>query len=242
MSLPDRQTIKIALLDYLRDGQVHRSSEIEDWLVSHFGLTAEDLAEVTKAGRTKFGNELDWAKVELGRQGLLVKTAPKHYQVTQKDLAKLGLDHSQLSTASLGDIELAPDLGNDFEKETELHKALRANIEQLEAGLKLIDGGKERTVPSGRIDITAEDKNGKMVVIELKSGVADRNAIGQIASYLGDVANEGPGVRGILIAHEFSSRALAAARMISCLELRRYGYRFSFERMSHFSTMTGVGD
>jgi RecB family endonuclease NucS len=118
------------------------------------------------------------------------------------------------------------------EKETELHKALRANIEQLEAGLKIIDGGKERTVPSGKIDITTEDRKGKTVVIELKSGMADRDAVGQIASYLGDIANGGPGVRGILIAHEFSPRALAAARMISCLELRRYGYRFSFERIS----------
>ncbi len=123
-------------------------------------------------------------------------------------------------------------LGNDFEKESKLHKALRANIEQLEAGLKIVDDGKERIVPSGRIDITAQDRNDKIVVIELKSGVADRDAIGQIASYLGDVANEARGIRGILIAHEFSPRALAAARMISCLELHRYGYRFSFEKMS----------
>ena len=232
MPLPDRQTIKIALLNHLQDAQVHGSNEIERGLISHFELTAEDLAEVTKAGRTKFGNEIDWAKVGLGQQGLLVKTANRHYQITQKGLATLGLDHSQTPTPSLGGIELAADLGNDFEKETELHKALRANVEQLEAGLKIIDGGKERTVPSGKIDITAEDENGKTVVIELKSGVADRDAIGQIASYLGDVANGGPGIRGILIAHEFSPRALAAARMISCLELHRYGYRFSFERMS----------
>ncbi len=105
MPLPDRQTIKLALLNHLKDGQVHRSGEIEDKLVSHFGLTAEDLAEITKAGRTKFGNEIDWTKVELGQEGLLVKTANKHYQITQKGLAKLGLDHSQPTIASLGNIE-----------------------------------------------------------------------------------------------------------------------------------------
>jgi hypothetical protein len=211
MPLPDRRTIKIALLSQLKDGQVHRSGEIEDRLISHFGLSAEALAELTKTGRTKFGNEIDWAKVELQQQGLLVKTASRHYRITQEGLAKLGVYDSRSSTASLelGDTEQAEDLGNDFEKETELHKALRANIEQLEAGLKIIDGGKERAVPSGKIDITAEDKNGKTVVIELKSGVADRDAVGQIASYLGDVANGVPGIRGILIAHEFSPRALA---------------------------------
>jgi hypothetical protein len=232
MPLPDRQKIKRALLNTLKDGQVHRSGEIEARLISHFGLTAEDLSEVTKAGRTKFGNEIDWAKVGLGQQSLLVRTANKHYQITPQGLATLELDDLQPPIASLEEIERAEDLGSDFEKETELHKALRANIEELELGLKIIDGGKERTVPSGKIDITAEDNNGKTVVIELKAGVADREAIGQIASYLGDVANAGPGIRGILVAHEFSMRALAAARMISCLELRRYGYRFSFERMS----------
>jgi Mrr N-terminal domain/Endonuclease NucS len=229
MALPDRQTIKKALLTLLADGQAHRSDEIEERLISHFELTAEDLAERTKTGRSKFGNELDWAKVELGQEGLAVKPANKHYQITQKGLAKLGLDPSQPSPP---DIVRPGDLGNDFEKETELQKALRANIEQLEAGLKVTDGGKEKIVPSGKIDITAEDKNGKTVVIELKSGVADRDAVAQIASYLGDVANGGLGIRGILIAHDFLPRALAAARMISCLELHRYGYRFTFEVMS----------
>jgi hypothetical protein len=62
--------------------------------------------------------------------------------------------------------------------------------------------------------------------------VADLNAIGQIASYLGDVANGEAGIRGVPIAHEFSPRALAAARMVSCLELRRYGYRFTFAKIS----------
>jgi hypothetical protein len=231
--LPDRQAIKAALLNHLKDGQVHPSDDIDNALISHFRLTAEDLAEITKTGRTKFGNELDWAKVELGHnEGLIVKTGKKHYQITPKGLAALGLGPSQPSPALTEDTNLVEELGNDFEKETELHKALRANIEQLEDGLKIVDGGKERTVPSGRIDITAEDKHGKSVIIELKSGVADRNAISQIASYLGDIANGGPGVRGILIAHGFSPRALAAARMVSCLELHRYGYRFSFEKMS----------
>jgi hypothetical protein len=102
MPLPDRPTIKIALLNCLKDGQVHRSDEIENRLIGHFEVTAEDLTEVTKTGRTKFGNEIDWAKVELGQQGLAVKSANKHYQITQKGLEKLGLDLLQPPTAILG--------------------------------------------------------------------------------------------------------------------------------------------
>ena len=46
MPLPDRQKIKRALLNTLKDGQEHRSGEIEARLISHFELTAEDLSEV----------------------------------------------------------------------------------------------------------------------------------------------------------------------------------------------------
>jgi RecB family endonuclease NucS len=46
--------------------------------------------------------------------------------------------------------------------------ALRANIDQLEPGLTVIDGGNERKVASGFIDITARDRSGATVVIELK--------------------------------------------------------------------------
>jgi hypothetical protein len=89
LPLPDRQTIKRALLNRLIDGQVHHSDEIEDWLISRF---RPNLSEVIGTGRTKFGNEIDWAKVELGKQGLLVKTANKRYQITEKGLAELGRD------------------------------------------------------------------------------------------------------------------------------------------------------
>ena len=44
-----------------------------------------------------------------------------------------------------------------FSLERDLQAALRKNIETLEQGLKIIDGGKERNTAAGRIDITAQD-------------------------------------------------------------------------------------
>ena len=114
--------------------------------------------------------------------------------------------------------------------ERDLQKALRREIEQLEPGLAIIDDGVERAVSSGYIDITARDAEGKVVVIELKAGTADRTAIGQVLSYMGDVAEEerGQTVRGILVAHTFDGKAKAAARMVPNLMLRSYAVRFSF--------------
>ena len=113
--------------------------------------------------------------------------------------------------------------------ERDLQAALRGCIEELESGLHITDGGNERSVASGFIDITAKDRNGKIVVIELKAGTARREAIGQVLSYMGDVAEEESAeVRGILVAGEFDDKARAAARVVPGLSLRRYRVKFEF--------------
>jgi endonuclease len=116
--------------------------------------------------------------------------------------------------------------------ERDLQAALRENIEQLELGLVVIDGGKEKIIASGRTDILAIDANKKNVVIELKVGTADREVIGQILSYMGDLqAETGDSVRGIVIAHNFTSRAIAASKPVPSIELRKYGFSFSFKKV-----------
>ena len=68
----------------------------------------------------------------------------------------------------------------NFDLERNLQSALRTNIEQLEPGLKITDGGKEKN----HVDITAEDKNGATVVIELKVEEAGRRSVGKILGYM----------------------------------------------------------
>ena len=115
--------------------------------------------------------------------------------------------------------------------ERDMQSALRKAIEQLEPGLVIADGGTERSVASGFIDITATDDSGTVVVIELKTGTAGRGAVGQILSYMGDVAADEPErkVRGILVAGDFDNKARAAASIIPSLSLRRYKVAFQFE-------------
>src|ERR1035437_523545 len=79
------------------------------------------------------------------------------------------------------------------------------------------------------IAFTAEDKQGNTVVVELKAGTADQKAIGQLLSYMGDLMPDGKPVRGILVAGDFTTRALSAARPVSNVALRKYSFHFSFE-------------
>ncbi|MGP1284200.1 MAG: endonuclease NucS domain-containing protein [Parasphingopyxis sp.] len=120
-----------------------------------------------------------------------------------------------------------------FSLERDLQSALRSSIEQLETGLEIIDGGVERSVPSGRIDILAKDGEAKPVVIELKAVKAGRDAVAQVLAYMGDVSMDSDApVRGFLVAPEFDARAISAARMVPTLELIEYGFSFSFRPRS----------
>ncbi|GAB6886999.1 hypothetical protein JCM13304A_04970 [Desulfothermus okinawensis JCM 13304] len=117
-----------------------------------------------------------------------------------------------------------------FGLERDLQRALLFNIEQLEQGLKIIDEGKELTTEAGRIDITAIDQQGTIVVIELKAGSATPNSITQILSYMGAIGeSQNKPVRGILVSGDFPSRVVFAARAVPNLQLKKYSFKFSFE-------------
>ena len=121
--------------------------------------------------------------------------------------------------------------GKQFEVERHLQEEIRREIGQLEHGLIVVDGGVERSVESGFIDILAQDEAGALVVIELKSGTAKRDALGQIVGYMGDMISDEPGaqVRGILVAADFDKSCQSGVRAIPALKLKRYCFTFTFE-------------
>ncbi|RLG53696.1 MAG: hypothetical protein DRN95_09275 [Candidatus Hydrothermarchaeota archaeon] len=91
-----------------------------------------------------------------------------------------------------------------------LHLGLDKLSEQL--GLRLLSISKEVTLGNvGRADIIAEAKNGKTVIIEIKSGEASGEAVGQLLQYLTTVAKSGKDVEGVLIASSFGEGARMAA-------------------------------
>lgn len=117
-----------------------------------------------------------------------------------------------------------------FGLERDLQKALRSNIEHLEKGLKIIDGGKEKVTEAGRIDILAEDQKGAIVIIELKAGNAASDCVPQILSYMGALGKtEKKPIRGILVAGDFPPRVVFAAQAVPSLQLKKYTFKFLFK-------------
>ena len=134
----------------------------------------------------------------------------------EKEADELGIDEDESFEVTFG-------------LEKDLQAALRGNIEQLEQGLVIVDGGAERTTKAGRLDILAQDDDGSLVVIELKAGRATSGSIEQVLSYMSAVEEEdGKSVRGLMVAGAFSDRIILAARAVPNLNLVTYSFQFSF--------------
>jgi len=113
-----------------------------------------------------------------------------------------------------------------FERDVEEH--LIRNLGTLEKGLRYVE--RQVVIDVGRVDILAEDENGRRVVIELKVGDAKDAAVGQIARYLGWYARQDKKPpRGILIAGDFPEPVRYAAEAVKDLELVRYRVQFAFD-------------
>ena len=144
------------------------------------------------------------------------------------DVEAVTLDQGGIAASDVQVIEEA--VGKIFALERDLQIALRANLDDLESGLKVADGGAERKVESGFIDILARDTQGVLTVIELKADTARPEAIAQILGYMGCLAEEtGESVRGILVAADHHPRVKHAVRAVQTLTLKRYRYKFEFE-------------
>ena len=88
--------------------------------------------------------------------------------------------------------------------EKELKTLLRRQLDKVEPGLVAADNGQEREVASGRIDITARDADGNLVVIELKAGPCPAGALEQVLGYSSDLEEEtGTRCRAVIVASEF---------------------------------------
>ncbi|MCW2283021.1 hypothetical protein M2323_000832 [Rhodoblastus acidophilus] len=156
------------------------------------------------------------------------KAAVQKYARFRQDV-ELEAARAEVFPEQLEAVDLLAEGDRTFSMERDLQSALRKEITQLEDGLVVADGGVEKIVPSGRIDILAKDQSGAWVVIELKSVKAQRDAVAQLLAYMGDMLAETNGtVRGILIAPAFDARALSAARVVASVTLVSYGFRFSF--------------
>lgn len=126
-----------------------------------------------------------------------------------------------------------------FERDIQLFIA--KNLHVLGPNLTLI--GTEHEVPFGRIDVLAVDPDFNHTVVEVKRGIASRDAIGQLQSYMGAIKRTFPEsrVKGVLVALALDAGADAALEAAVNIRFVKYELRFHFEEVKSAPDVNHAG-
>ncbi len=133
--------------------------------------------------------------------------------VREKPRETLIVRFSEIYTVAILDLEDEGEFSL-YASEEDMRKAILRNPAIVEEGLKPVS--LERPVRSGFIDVEAIDKNGNIVVIEIKRKAADVDAALQLARYVRDLEKvRGIGkVRGIVVAPRATAEFRRLARSL----------------------------
>jgi hypothetical protein len=101
-----------------------------------------------------------------------------------------------------------------YASELEMKKAILYRPNLIEDGF--IPIASEKETPKGFVDILGRDRNGNNTILEIKRGKATREAVLQLARYIGVFRKQNPTTRGILVAENL---AKGAQRAITSLNL-----------------------
>ncbi|CAN5594988.1 hypothetical protein BH23ACT6_BH23ACT6_26680 [soil metagenome] len=135
-------------------------------------------------------------------------------------------------SADLGDVDdpVAPE-PSQFAYESDLRDFLARNIAIIEPGMQLYEDeegitGVEFPVGGRFADLLGLDTQGRLVVIELKVSRGYDRVIGQLLRYMAWIsqhqAEDGQGVRGMIVAREISEDLRLACSSIPDVELFEY--------------------
>jgi RecB family endonuclease NucS len=122
---------------------------------------------------------------------------------------------------------------NNFAYEKDLQTALCSQITELFPGYKIYGGlsiGVEYSIGGRRIDALLEHENEEnLLVVELKSGVADFKVFGQISMYMGLLQRQFPekNISGVIVAGSIDESLVPACETSERISLKTY--RMSIE-------------
>ncbi len=147
-------------------------------------------------------------------EGKWIEKSEKFSPEIKKEIIKEKISKSTLKTNIL---------------EENLENFLADRIEQIEPGLKL-KGRQVDTGIVGRLDLLCEDKEGNLVVIELKKMKAGTSIIDQISRYMGwakeKMARDEQKVRGIIIVGKKDTYLEYSAKVIPNIQVKVFTISF----------------
>jgi hypothetical protein len=124
-----------------------------------------------------------------------------------------------------------------FTLERDLQNSLELQAEELFPGYKIFGNNKEGiqyNINGKKIDLLLEHKTeNKLLVIELKAGLADFKVFGQISMYIGPLTQEYPNkeIFGLIIAGEIDDSLKFACLTNNKIKLKKYQMKLTLEEI-----------
>jgi len=125
---------------------------------------------------------------------------------------------------------------NNFSYERDLKSTIVYQIAELFPEYKIYgteNDGIEYLIGGKRIDILLEKKDGSLLAIELKAGLANYKVFGQISMYLGLLMDKFPEkkeIKGCIIAGEIDETLKRATKITDLVELMTYTMKLELKR------------
>ena len=102
MAIPDYQSFMKPLLKFASDRQEHSIKEAYQLLADEFGLTKDERSVFLPSGsELVYKNRISWARVYLGKAGLLETTRRGYFKITDRGIEELGNHADEISTTYL---------------------------------------------------------------------------------------------------------------------------------------------
>lgn len=155
-----------------------------------------------------------------------------------KEIGKLDSNNSEAgSPDSHQDIDESGLVPTNITYERDLQNALIIQAEQLFPDYKIFGEnreGIEYSIEGKRIDLLLEHRSdNRLLVIELKAGMADFRVFGQISMYLGLLKKRYPGkiIDGVIIASEIDESLINASQITDRISLKSYRMNLVLEEI-----------
>lgn len=118
MSIPDYQTIMLPLLKLMGDRKEHHVREMINHLADEFQLTNEERRTLLPSGNdVMFDNKVKWARLYLGKAGLLESTKTGYWKITQSGLQVLSKNPHRINIKFLEQLPEYQEWKKTFAKE-----------------------------------------------------------------------------------------------------------------------------
>lgn len=105
MTIPDYQTIMLPLLKFTSDKKEHHVRDMIDHLADVFQLSREERRTMLPSGNDiAFDNKVRWARLYLGKGGLLESEKEGYWRITSSGLQVLSQNPSRIDVKFLGQL------------------------------------------------------------------------------------------------------------------------------------------